>query len=66
MTGTVAVLVVVLIVRLLVGVLAMAATFILAKRNGQSVKAMSWSPTRGFAAKFFPPREGGTQSGTTN
>lgn len=65
MTGTLAVLVILLIVRLLVGVLALVATFALAKRNGQTVKAMSWSPTRGFAAKFFPPHEGRSKSGTT-
>jgi hypothetical protein len=63
MAGTVAVLVFLLIVRLLVGVLALVATFALAKRNGQSVKAMSWSSTRGYTAAFFPRDQGMTQSG---
>jgi hypothetical protein len=62
MTGTLIVLVITLIVYLLVELLALVATFFLAKRNGQRLKAMSWSPVHGYTAEFFPPEE--TQSGT--
>jgi hypothetical protein len=56
MTGTLVVLVIVLIVRLLAAPFVLAATFFLARRNGQSVKTVSWSPTRGYITEFSPRR----------
>ncbi|MCA1707901.1 MAG: hypothetical protein LC808_33350 [Actinobacteria bacterium] len=57
MTGTLVVLVIGLIVPLLVRLVALAATFFLAKRNGQRLKSMSWSPVHGFTAEFFDSEE---------
>ena len=57
MTGTLVVLVITLIVELLVVLVALAASFFLANRNGQRVKSMSWSPIHGYTAEFFEPEE---------
>jgi hypothetical protein len=54
MTGTLGVLVVTLIVYLLGWLLVLAATWSLARRNGQAVKSMKWSLVT-FSAEFFPP-----------
>lgn len=61
MAGTLVVLVLVLVVRLLVALLALVATSRLARRNGQRVKSMSWSSLRGYTAEFFDIE--GPQSG---
>lgn len=52
MAGTLVVLVLVLVVRLLLWLVALAATSRLARRNGQQLKAMSWSFLRGYSAEF--------------
>jgi hypothetical protein len=57
MAGTIVVLVIMLVVRLLAPLVALAATFVLARWNGQRLKSMSWSPFRGYTAEFFPPEE---------
>jgi hypothetical protein len=62
MTGTLVVLVVTLVLHLVVKLLALVATFVLAKCSGQHVKSMSWTPVHGYTAEFFPP-EGEPQSG---
>ena len=56
MTSTVIVLVIVLISRLLIWIVALAATSQLAKRNGQKLKSMSWSFRHGYTAEFFKER----------
>jgi hypothetical protein len=56
MTGTVIVLVILLICRLLIWLVALAATSELAKRNGQALKSMSWSFRHGYTAEFFKPK----------
>ena len=57
MTGTLLVLVVMLIIRLLVVLVALVAHFSLARRKGQCLKSMSWSLCHGYTAEFFPPEE---------
>ncbi len=57
MTGTLVVLVITLIIELLVVLVALAATFFLANRNGQRMKSMSWSPVHGYTAEFVAPEE---------
>jgi hypothetical protein len=57
MASAVVVLGIMLIVRLLVSLIALAATCVLARWNGQSLKSMSWSLLRGYTAEFFPPGE---------
>ena len=56
MTGTLVVLVIMLIAQLSVKLLALAATLFLARRNGLTVKSMSWS-FRGYTAEFHEPVE---------
>ena len=56
MTGTVIVLVILLISRLLTWILGLVATSQLAKRNGQALKSMSWSFRHGYTAEFFKPK----------
>ena len=51
MTGTLVVLVVMLLAQLSVKVVALAATLLLARRNGYRLKSMSWS-FRGYTAEF--------------
>ena len=34
-----------------------AASFLLAKRNGQALKMMSWSLRNGYTAEFFEPKD---------
>lgn len=43
--------------RLLIWLISLAATSRLASRRGQKLKAMSWSPTRGYSAEFSTPEE---------
>ena len=56
MTGALVVLVVTLFAQLGVKVIALAATFFLARRNGQRLKSMSWS-LRGYTAEFHDIEE---------
>jgi hypothetical protein len=56
MTSTVLVLVILLMCLLLACIVALAATFQLARRNGQAVKSMSFSPRHGITAVFFRPK----------
>ena len=56
MTGTLVVLVVVLFVQLIVKLVALAATFLLAKRNGERLKSMSWL-LHGYTAEFHEKPE---------
>lgn len=51
---TIVVLVVLLTVPVLLGLVALAACSCLARRWGQSVKAMSLSPRSGFTVEFYP------------
>lgn len=62
MSGTLVVLVVVLLAQLSVKIIALAATFFLASRNGYRLKSMSWS-LRGYTAEFLDKEP---QSGKTN
>ncbi len=57
MASTVIVLVLLLICRLLAPLLALVATSLLAKRNGQALKSMSWSSRHGYTAEFFEPKD---------
>lgn len=52
MTGTEIVLVIVLAVRILASLLTMLTAVVLAWRNGQRLRSVSWSPIRGFTAEF--------------
>ena len=52
MADTIIVLVLALISQLAVALIGLVATFKLAKRNGQSVKSMSFSLHRGYTAEF--------------
>ncbi len=64
MTGTEIVLVICLISQLPMALVAYVALSYLAKRNGQSVKSISCSPSHGITAEFSQiPRD--TQSGNT-
>lgn len=56
MAGTLVVLVVLLLVQLGVKIIALAATLLLARRNGQRLKAMSWS-LHGYTAVFHDNEE---------
>jgi hypothetical protein len=61
MTGTLVVLVIgfiVCVLRLLVALVALAACTNQAKRNGQSLKSMSWSFRHGLTAEFYEPQSG--------
>ena len=53
MAGTLLVLVMLPIVSLLASLTFLAACSRQARRNGQHVKSMSWSPRHGFSAKFY-------------
>lgn len=57
MTGTLGVLVIILIVRLLVPLVALAASSFVARRDGQYLKSMRWPSIHGYTAEFFPPGE---------
>jgi hypothetical protein len=46
-----------LICRLLLWFVALAAVSRLARRNGQALKMMSWSFRHGYAAEFFEPKD---------
>ena len=50
------VLAILLVCGLLLWLLALAATFLLGKRNGQAVKKMSWSYRHGLAARVSSSR----------
>jgi hypothetical protein len=52
-TYTVLVMVALLILRLLLWLGAIAATSLLAKRNGQKLKKMSWSFLHGYTAEYY-------------
>jgi len=54
--GAFVVLVILLICQLLLWLVVLVAVFLLAKRNGQGLKSMSWSFRHGFTAKFFKPK----------
>lgn len=56
MPGMLVVLVVMLLAHLGVRIIALAATFHLARRNGQRLKSMSWS-LRGYTAEFHDIKE---------
>ena len=57
MVGTMLVLAIMLICRLLGLLAAVVATSLLAKRTGQAVKSMSWSFRHGYTAEFFEPKD---------
>lgn len=52
---TLVVMVLVLTVNLLFSLIALAVCLMLARRSGQSLRSVSWSPRRGLSATFFPP-----------
>lgn len=54
MTSTLVVLVILPVVRFLLWRIALAACSNQAKRNGQSLKSMGWSFSRGYTAEFYP------------
>ena len=56
MASTLVVLVVMLLAQLGVTIIALAATFYLARRNDQRLKSMSWS-LRGYTAEFHDIKE---------
>jgi hypothetical protein len=56
MASTLIVLAILLICGIPLWLIAFAATSLLAKRNGQAVKKMSWSFRHGFSAEFFKPK----------
>ena len=57
MAGTLAVLALLLISRLLLPLLALVVTSLLARHSGQHLKSMSWSSVHGYTAEFFEPEE---------
>jgi hypothetical protein len=56
MAGSVLVVVLWLLGGLLAFLGALVAVFLLARRNGQAVKKMSWSIRHGYTAEFFSPK----------
>ena len=57
MTGTILVLFIVLIIHLLAFISLVVIASMLAKRSGQQIKMVSWSPTHGFTAEFHENSE---------
>lgn len=57
MPGTIIVLVVVLTLYLLFSVAFLVSASVLARRNGQKLRSVGWSPFRGCTAEFYSERK---------